>query len=100
MCGSSNPAGQHGPKDRCLGVVPRPDRVRLHERSTSGPCAGIWRAYEEPTEKHTTTGAEDRAVLVGLYATDGRLSPERRMGSGKPRDCGQWRGRGTGHPTP
>lgn len=31
-------------------------------------------------EKHTTTGAEDRAILVGLYATDSRLSPELRMG--------------------
>ncbi|MEC7948970.1 MAG: GTPase HflX [Myxococcota bacterium] len=31
-------------------------------------------------EKHTTTGAEDRAILVGLYTTDSRLSPELRMG--------------------
>ena len=31
-------------------------------------------------EKHSTTGAEDRAILVGLYATDSRLSPDRRLG--------------------
>ena len=31
-------------------------------------------------EKHTTTGAADRAILVGLYTTDSRLSPDRRLG--------------------